>query len=134
MKKEYERFANVVFADNEHKQMFFNVLGRMNLEQKKDPWRESFAYLITLDTVCRQHISEMYNFSCGCIDIDCIDSPWQTSSSLRTTLLAFNLFTSSLGWCPDELMNQCTPSEIFNDFEYPEYYWQAIRIRYPWIV
>ncbi len=119
----------VVFADDTHKQLFLEVLGRMNLKSD-DVYRESLAYLITLDVVCREHIDSIYDFNERYIKPECIDEPWQTSTSRRTTLLAFNLFTSCSDWCPDDLKYMLTPDNIFC-CEYAFYYFEAVRLRYP---
>lgn len=123
-------FSYVVFDDEEHWRLFFKVICRMNLKPHKDPYREALAYLITLDAACRQHIDDLYDFEECVIKPEVLDRGWQTGTSLRTTFLAFNLFTGHLNWCPEELKVCCTPADVFC-CSYAPYYWEAIKIRYP---
>lgn len=118
---------HIEFADSVHKELFLKTLEEMHVNDY-DTFRIALAYLITLDIVCRKHISEIYDFCENCINPDCLKSHWQTSSSLRTTLLAFNLYSRSTLWCPSEFLNLCTPEEIFVHSGYIKYYIQAIQI------
>lgn len=117
------------FRNEEHEKNFYALLSKMEVNEK-DVYRIALAYLIALDDVCSYHINEMYDFEDRCINPTAIEKPWQTGTSLKTTLLAFNLYTGHTAWCPDEYVNICTPSDIFVS-EYAEYYWEAIKLRYP---
>ncbi len=117
----------IKFISEEHKNKYYALLEKMNI---KDVYHRTFAYLVTLDSVCREHINELYDFYDCCIDTRALPKGWQTSTSLRTTLLAFNLYTGHTNWCPHEYIDQCTPANIFVS-EYAEYYWEAIKLRYP---
>ena len=92
------RFSCVSFSDDTHRQLFVLVLERMNLIDHIDVYREALAYLITLDVICREHIDNIYDF-----DTKCLTAPWQTSTSIKTILLSFNLFTGHSNWLPDSL-------------------------------
>ena len=122
------RFDDVVFTDSNHKRRFLAVLCHMQA-WNADPWRESLAYLITLDEVCRLHIDDIYDFKEGCIKPECLGSEWQTGTSIKTLLLAFNLFSNGTSWCPEYLNCYCTPDHIFNS-TYGYYYFEAVKIMY----
>ena len=87
----------------------------------------AFAYLVTLDPVCCDHIRKLYDFEDGCIHSDALTAAWQTGTSMKTTRLAFNLFTDNTAWtdAPERL----SPVELFS-CDYAAYYWQAIKIRF----
>ncbi|MDE5771670.1 MAG: hypothetical protein K2I06_08625 [Ruminococcus sp.] len=115
------------FKDEYHETLFWVIMEKMT---RKDVYHKSLAYLIALDDVCRNHIEEIYDFEERCINPDSLVEPWQTSTSIKTILLAFNLFTGHSDWCSEELKSRCTPSDIFC-CSYAPYYWEAIKIRYP---
>ena len=96
-----------------------------------DPERKALAYLFAVDTVCFEHIRELYDFEGDCIKPDALDKGWQTGTSCKTTRLAFNLYNS---FCSDRFENDMpsvsfTPVELFCS-EYSEYYVEALRIRF----
>ena len=84
-----------IFADDTHWQSFTEIINKM---QKSDVYHMSVAYLLALDTVTRQHVSDIFDFSEDCIRPDALEKPWQTGISLKTTRLAFNLWN---GYCSD---------------------------------
>lgn len=116
----------IQFYDDDHKARYEDLMQRMAAAEW-DVNRSAFAYLVTLDTVCRDHIRELYDFEDGCIHSDALAAAWQTGTSMKTTRLAFNLFTDSTAWidAPERL----APVELFS-CDYAPYYWQAIRIRF----
>ena len=97
-----------------------------------DVYHRSFAYLIALDTVLCEHEDVIIREE--------LHKGWQTSTSRRTTHLAFNLWNSccsdgetykdNQGY-EDELPSvESTPDHIFCD-GYAEYYFEDIRLRFP---
>lgn len=117
------------FYDEEHSKLFYLTLRNIRALDF-DVYRVSFVYLITLDRVCREHIRDLYNFKEHCIDPTALNQPWQTDTSIRTTRLAFNLYTGHTLWCSDEDVFFCSPADIFS-CSYAPYYWEAIKLRYP---
>jgi hypothetical protein len=117
----------IQFYDDDHKARYEDLMQRMAAADW-DANRSAFAYLVTLDTVCRDHIRELYDFEDGCIHSDALAAAWQTGTSMKTTRLAFNLFTDSTAWTDDP--ERLSPVELFS-CDYAPYYWQAIRIRFP---
>ncbi len=114
------------FYDDEHEQLFYSLIERM--EATSDVYRKTLAYLISLDSACRQHIERIYDFEEKRINPDCLTDGWQTGTSVKTCRLAFNLYTNITGWTEDP--EYVTPAEIFCCY-YAPYYWEAIKIRYP---
>ena len=118
----------IKFRDDEHKKEFVSLLHRMKGDSG-DVYRMTLAYLITADRVCSEHIENMYDFDERRIIPGCLNEGWQTGTSVKTTLLAFNLFTGHMDWCDDD-RSLITPAEIFC-CEMAPYFWEAIKLRYP---
>lgn len=85
------------FKDEKHEQAYAALMKRMDSDEQ-DVYRMALAYLLTLDVVCREHLSDLYDFEDCCIHSDALTAAWQTSTSLKTTRLAFNLFTGGTIW------------------------------------
>ena len=116
------------FKNTEHEANYNFILDMMPCS---DPERKALAYLFAVDTVCFEHIRELYDFEGDCIKPDALDKAWQTGTSCKTTRLAFNLYNS---FCSDRFENDMpsvsfTPVELFCS-EYAEYYVEALRIRF----
>ena len=119
----------IKFRDEEHERNYNFILDMMPYS---DIERKALAYLFALDTVCFEHIRELYDFEGDCIKPDALDKGWQTGTSCKTTRLAFNLYNS---FCSDSFENDLpsvsfTPVELFCS-EYAEYYVEALSIRFP---
>lgn len=117
------------FLDETHEQAYTALMQRMNASDR-DVYRQALAYLLTLDTVCAEHIDNIYDFSEQCINPECLADGWQTSTSLKTCRLAFNLFTDGISWCDEENRSLVTPAKLFCCSLAP-YYFEAIKLRYP---
>lgn len=61
-----------------------------------DNFHISLAYLLTLDTVLRDHIGALYDVKKDVIIFEGLNKPFQTSTSIKTTRLAFNLWNGSV--------------------------------------
>ena len=117
------------FKNTEHEANYNFILDMMPCS---DPERKVLAYLFAVDTVCFEHIRELYDFEGDSIKTDALDKDWQTGTSCKTTILAFNLYNS---FCSDSIEDDLssvsfTPVELFCS-EYAEYYVEALRIRFP---
>ena len=102
--------------------------------------RKALAYLFALDTVCFDHIRDLYDFSDNCILLNGLDKGWQTGTSKRTTRLAFNLYNSHCSdgetyigsdGIEDNLPSACYSPAFLFCCEYAKYYVEAIKIRFP---
>jgi len=123
----------MIYKDDKHKAIYEEICGQMRYI---DTYHQALAYLISLDNVCRQHIGDIYDVSTDGIMLDAIHKGWQTSTSAKTTRLAFNLWNglaadiSEDGKMFEEHSGAMyTVAEIF-DSPYSQYYWQAIKLRY----
>lgn len=130
----------IIFEDDEHKKMFKQFCGKVVQNGKKlDGYHMAIAYLFTLDTACKEHIDDVFDFRTDGIKPDGLSKGWQTSTSVRTTHLAFNLWN---GYCYDgdtyvdkqgyerELPSaDYTPDNIFCD-SMAKYFFEAIKLRY----
>lgn len=125
------------FKDEYHETLFWVIIKKMNC---KDVYSQSVAYLIALDSVCRNHVEEIFDFNENIIRRESLHKDWQTSTSMKTTRLAFNLWNDC-----------CTDGEIYTDkngykdylpsgrysvsdifcCSYALYYWEAVKLRYP---
>ena len=128
-----EAIASLKFKDEQHQSRFESLRGLYisDPDGAPDPYRESMAYLIALNDDTYRHRNELYNIEEGCIIPDGLRAEWQTSTSLKVTRLAFNLFTAGSAWCPDDEMHLVTPDAIF-DSNLAQFFVEAIRLRmYP---
>lgn len=115
------------FLDDEHKAFYGRMIEKTHTES--DPYRAAMFYTLGLSSTTRNNIRAIYNFAEQCPRFDCLRKPWQTSTSVRLTRLAFNLYNGYDGSRSD-LHTRYTPYELFCD-GLMEYMFEAIRIRYP---
>lgn len=118
----------MIFRNRTHNNEFVLLVKRMNAEY--DVYKLALAYLFTADTVCLEHIEDLYDFEDDCIDLTALNKSWQTSTSLKTTRLAFNLYTGSTVWCSEDEVKYLNVADIFC-CELAPYYLEAVKIRYP---
>jgi len=121
----------MIFYDNRHETAYNEICGRMKY---LDCYHRSFAYLLALDTVLRNHIDAVFDFDEDVIKPEGLNNSFQTGTSSKTIRLAFNLWN---GYCSEgEPIEEETPSinyapdHIFCCSEYAPYYWKAIKIRF----
>lgn len=130
-KKPAEKLAK--FYNDNHEKAFWTFLARAG--KRFDSYHFSIAYLLTLDTECRKHLDDLFDFEIDGIKPEGINKAWQTGTSAKTTRLAFNLwngFNRDDGECEDGLPASplYTPAELFCT-SYAPYYYEAIKLRYP---
>lgn len=126
-----------MFFDREHWQAFTDCIARM---QHSDVYHISLAYLLTLDSVCREHLDSLFDFDGDGIKRSALHEGWQTGTSKKTTRLAFNLWNGCHddgekykckdGYETDLPSRYYAVDEIFACSLAP-YYWEAIKLRYP---
>ena len=127
----------IKFRDEEHERNYNFILDMMLYS---DIERKALAYLFALDTVCFEHIRDLYDFSDNRIMLSGLEKDWQTGTSGRTTRLAFNLYN---GYCSDgetyigsDGTEDSLPSAYYSPVylfccEYAKFYVEALRIRFP---
>ncbi|MBQ5562793.1 MAG: hypothetical protein IIT39_05355, partial [Clostridia bacterium] len=89
IKEEMKTDLPIKFRNTTHKTNYHFI---RTLMKKSDIERKVLAYLFSLDVVCCIHIREIYDFDENTIIPNALDKEWQTSTSRKTTRLAFNLF------------------------------------------
>lgn len=119
----------IEFYDYDHEKAYANMCSKICLHSN-DVYHSSLFYLLTLDEVCRKHLNEIYDFEDDCIIPSALNKPWQTSHSLATIRLAFNLWN---GYCygdEGEISRCFSVNSIFGNC-YSLYYIEALKLRYP---
>ena len=124
----------MIFQDEEHEKLFNKLCEKMPY---LDGYHLSLAYLLTMDSVLRHHIGALYDVKKDVIIFEGLNKPFQTSTSLKTTRLAFNLWNGTVYDSDDPETYIDTngekkyyaPDNIFN-CNYTPYYFEAIKIRF----
>ena len=126
----------IKFRDEEHERNYNFILDMMPYS---DIERKALAYLFALDTVCFEHIRDLYDFSDNRIMLSGLDKGWQTGTSKRTTRLAFNLYNSHCSdgetYIGSDGIEDTLPSVYYSPAylfccEYAKYYAEALKIRF----
>lgn len=113
-----------IFIDNEHQDFF----GKMQSQTgNTDVYHRALFYTIGLSRETRDHYHRIYDVKNREIRPECLEEVWQTSTTMRICLLAFNLFN---GYVYAENPNASTPDNLFA-CEFAPYFAIAIAIRYP---
>lgn len=120
------------FIDEEHK-LFYE--GKLKQIGKYDVYDKSMIYILSICSETRQHFKEIFDVENSEIKVECLNSAWQTSTSLKVCRLAFNLF-NGFKYDSDEDIETHTVSKYYNVDEifccvYAPYFYEAIRLRYP---
>lgn len=123
------------FYDEEHKKFWRNKLQEMTILGKTDVYYRSIVYILGICPVTREHFSDIFNLKKGEINIDSLHSAYQTSTSAKTTRMAFSLWNRCLFDSTEDIENEkyspyYNPSEIFC-CSYAPYFYEGIKIRYP---
>ncbi len=124
------------FIDNEHKKFFLNKCQEAKEQGKTDVYYKSLIYILSICETTREHFNEIFNLNNGEVNLNSIQKGWQTSTSLKVTRMALNLWNHSIVYdCETDIENEqvsshYAPSEIFC-CSYAPYFWEGIKIRYP---
>lgn len=122
----------IKFFDEEHERYFYAFCDMFN--EDTDEYHYAVAYLLALDTECRKHYKDIFDFDENIIKPECLTAAWQTGTSSKTTRLMLNLWN---GYCSEgESSEEEQPSDYYTPYHlfacsYAPYYWQAIKLRYP---
>ncbi|MBE6852866.1 MAG: hypothetical protein E7505_05255 [Ruminococcus sp.] len=119
---------NILFFDKQHVDRYYELIHKM---KKYDVYHQSMAYLISLCDSCYNHANDIFDFKESVIVPEGLQEAWQTSTSLKVTRLAFNLW-NHFCFDGDDMSFSCLYSadEIFS-CDLAKYFFEAIRIRYP---
>lgn len=134
--KSGEEIDGIMFRNAEHAELYEEILDKMG---NNDVYHISLAYLLTLDIVTREHITDCFDFDRDVIEIEALNQPWQTGTSQKTTRLAFNLwngcnddgeeYTDNDGYKVPLPSSKYAVDKIFCS-EYAKYYFEAIKLRF----
>lgn len=113
----------IQFKSKEHKVFYENMMKQCS---KNDSYHQTLFYTLGICPDCRKHIQDLYDVHNDKIMLDGIHQYWQTSGSMRTTLLAFNLWN---GFASENTV-ESTPYDLFQSEDCP-FYFEAVKIKYP---
>ena len=137
-KKEYEERKGKIkmkFADNEHRRFWNDKYAEMQRLGKTDVYYKSIVYVLGICETTREHFEDIFNLKSGEINIDSLQSAYQTGSSERVTRMAFSLwnrcnYDSEKDIEDGNVSRNYNVSEIFC-CSYAPYFYEGIKIRYP---
>lgn len=118
----------MLFENGKHEKLFYQYLEGM---KEHDGNHAALAYLMALiDDDEGQNGMRLYHRSTDTIRPDALSEGWQTSSTVKATRLAFNLFTDGVQWSDPEDVALICPSEVFSNGQWRQYFFEAVRIRF----
>lgn len=125
----------MIFYNEKHKEFYEDKLTTLELYNKADVYYKSVIYLLGLTETTRENFKKIFDIKNGEININAIQSPFQTSTSLKVTRIAFSLWNRCYFDSEDDIENanyspKYNVSEIFN-CELAPYFYEAIKIRFP---
>lgn len=101
------------FIDKEHENFYNQKIGQA---QFKDKYKQSLIYLLSSTNETRQNFEEICDMQRNEINIESLEKPWQTGTSIAICRLAFNLFGDIVSDTPDERTSYSyTISEIIKN-------------------
>ena len=123
------------FIDVKHKEFWNEKLKEMEVMGKTDVYYKSIVYTLGICDTTRQHFKDIFNLKTGKINIDSLQSPYQTGTSAKVTRMAFSLwnrcnYDSEKDIDNGVLSSKYNASEIFA-CSYAPYFYEGIKIRYP---
>lgn len=123
------------FIDVKHKEFWNEKLKEMEVMGKTDVYYKSIVYTLGICDTTRQHFKDIFNLKTGKINIDSLQSPYQTGTSAKVTRMAFSLwnrcnYDSEKDIDNGVISSKYNASEIFA-CSYAPYFYEGIKIRYP---
>ena len=123
------------FIDKEHKEFWNNKLKEMNDLGKKDCYYKSLVYTLGICETTRKYFNDIFNLKTGEINIDSLQSPYQTGTSAKVTRMAFSLW-NRCNYDSEKDIDNGVISSKYNAGEifacsYASYFYEGIKIRYP---
>lgn len=116
------------FKDLEHHQ-FYEGMIRMT-HSHTDPYRQALFYLLGLTEQTRSHVRDLYDFDENSICLEGLNKGWQSSSTVKLTRLAFNLYNGYSGDEDRDAARNYSPYFLFDTHLLP-YFFEAAKLRYP---
>lgn len=124
------------FIDNEHQKFFLEKWEEAKEQGKTDVYYEALIYTLSMCETTREHFKEIFDLNNGEVNLNSIQKGWQTSTSLKVTRMALNLWNHSIIYDSEadieneQISSHYAPSEIFC-CSYAPYFWEGIKLRYP---
>lgn len=112
------------FVNEEHKAFYTQMLAKT---KNDDSYHRAFFYTMGLCEETRRNIGTFFDFNERCITPEGLHAGWQTGTTYKLCLLAFNLWN---GWVEKGNEQSSKPYELF-DCEFSPYFFEAIKLRYP---
>lgn len=127
--------TQILFKSKEHEDFYYKAIECCRYQ---DVYHKALCYCLGISADTRNNVNRIYDFKNGFVKTECIYEGWQTSGSLQIIYLAYNLYTNGTPTVDDdthidEQLRECrrySVSDIFCSGN-AEYFWQAIKIRYP---
>ncbi len=123
------------FIDDEHEMFWSENYKTIEKYGRIDVYYKSLIYTLGISEITRMHFYEIFDIKNGEINIDCINSSWQTNTSVKVVRLAFSLwnecnYDSTEEYKNNQLSKLYNLSEIFS-CGFAPFFVEAIKIRYP---
>lgn len=117
----------MLFYDTAHRDFFLDKVK----QNEFDCYNLSVIYLLSLTDDTRKHFDKIYNINKKEIQPDVLQEPWQTSTSLAITRLAFNLFNGYVGGeAREQEAYKYAVDNLFYHREFTKYFYEAVKIRF----
>lgn len=127
----------ITFKNKEHEKFYMEYLSQC---RHQDVYHKALVYCLGIDRDTRNHAEQIYDFKSGNVKPECLGEGWQTSGSVKTVRMAFNLYcngTPSIYNYNDSDTDgqlkeiRCYTVENLFCCGYARYFWEAVKIRYP---
>lgn len=123
------------FYDKEHELFWYEKMKEMKSLGKTDVYYKSIVYVLGISETTRDNFNKIFDLKKGEINIDSINSAYQTSTSEKVTRMAFSLwnrcnYDSESDIENEKVSTKYNVSEIFS-CDYAPYFYEGVKIRYP---
>ena len=118
------KIMDIIFESKEHENFFYENLDKSGV---KDEYHKAFFYVMGISNGTRQNINKLFDFKEDRIKPKGLYDAWQTGSSIKVCLLAFNLWG---GYHDGDGGGYTTPDSLFA-CNYAKYFVEGIKLRHP---
>lgn len=125
----------MLFKDIDHQQFYEQRIKELEQYRQLDSYYNSLIYTLAICDTTRNNFKNIFNMQEGTINIESLEQPYQTSTSMKVTRLAFCLFNSCMYDNDYDFVNKKVSKyygvdEIFA-CDYAPYFYQAVKLRFP---
>ena len=123
------------FVSREHQRFWFEKMDEVIQLGKADVYYKSIIYTLGICETTRENFDDIFNLKQGEININALQSPYQTGTSSKVTRLAFSLWNGCNFENEQDIEKQNVSvnynvNEIFS-CGYAPYFYEGIKIRFP---